>query len=75
MLEKAGVLISSKIDTHDKTYIAWRNDDAISLQEFLKYSISQSWIDTILSKYPIVLTVSLGVMTPSSSPVIAVIIL
>lgn len=46
VLEKAGVLISSKIDTHDKTYIAWRNDDAISLQEFLKYSISQSWIDT-----------------------------
>lgn len=46
ILEKAGVLVSSKIDTSDKTYIAWRNDDAISLQEFLKYAISKNWIDT-----------------------------
>lgn len=46
MLADAGVLVTSRIDTSDSTFIAWRNDDAISLHEFLSYAISQSWIDT-----------------------------
>lgn len=54
-LSKAGILVTQKIDTNDATYKAWRQDDAISLQEFLVYAISQSWIDTsklsVESKY------------------------
>lgn len=46
MLADAGVLVTSRIDTSDATFIAWRNDDAISLREFLGYAISQNWIDT-----------------------------
>lgn len=46
MLAKAGVLLTSEIDTNDATYKAWREDDAISLQEFLLYAISSGWIDT-----------------------------
>lgn len=46
MLADAGVLVTSRIDTSDATFIAWRNDDAISLREFLNYAISQNWIDT-----------------------------
>ena len=46
MLADAGVLVTSRIDTSDTTFIAWRNDDAISLREFLGYAISQNWIDT-----------------------------
>ncbi len=46
MLADAGVLVTSRINTSDATFIAWRNDDAISLREFLGYAISQNWIDT-----------------------------
>lgn len=46
MLAKAGVLLTNVIDTNDATYKAWREDDAISLQEFLLYAISNGWIDT-----------------------------
>lgn len=46
MLAKAGVLLTSEIDTGDAVYKAWREDDAISLQEFLLYAISSGWIDT-----------------------------
>ncbi len=46
MLAKAGVLLTNEIDTSDPTYKAWREDDAISLQEFLLYAISSGWIDT-----------------------------
>lgn len=41
-----GVLMEDKIDTKDSTYIAWKKDDSISLQEFLTYAITQNWIDT-----------------------------
>lgn len=40
------VLLEDKIDTKDSTYIAWKKDDSISLQEFLLYAITQNWIDT-----------------------------
>ena len=46
MLAKAGVLLTSEIDTNDATYKAWREDDSISLQEFLTYAITKGWIDT-----------------------------
>lgn len=41
-----GVLLENKLDTSDPTYIAWKEDDSISLQEFLIYAITQNWIDT-----------------------------
>ena len=45
LLLKNGVIISDKIDTEDKTYIAWKTEETISLNEYLNYCISQSWID------------------------------
>lgn len=46
MLARAGVLLTGEIDTSDPTFRAWREDDAISLKEFLLYAISNGWIDT-----------------------------
>ncbi|MBO5278522.1 MAG: penicillin-binding protein [Lachnospiraceae bacterium] len=46
VLAKTGVLLTNEIDTNDKTYKAWREDDSISLQEFLLYAITKGWIDT-----------------------------
>lgn len=39
------ILISSKISNSDATYKAWAIDETISLTEYIKYAISQSWID------------------------------
>lgn len=46
MLAKAGVLLTNEIDTSDSVYKAWREEDSISLKEFLRYAISCGWIDT-----------------------------
>ncbi len=45
MLMDKGVLVSSAIDRDDATYIAWTNDEVISLNEYLTYAISQNWVD------------------------------
>ena len=45
MLTDSGVLMSGSIDKTDKTYQAWRTEEVISLGEFLRYCISQNWID------------------------------
>lgn len=45
MLTDKGVLMSSAIDREDATYIAWTNDETISLNEYLTYAISKNWID------------------------------
>ncbi len=45
LLNKEGVIITDKVDTQDKTYIAWTKDEVISLNEYLYYCIGQSWID------------------------------
>ena len=54
-LKSAGVLQTSIIDTQDETYQKYRTDEEISLQEFLRYAIRKSWIDTtkleLSSKY------------------------
>jgi len=39
------ILLSSSIDTKDKTYKQWKSGK-ISLGEFLRYAINQEWIDT-----------------------------
>lgn len=38
------ILVSSSIDTSDKTYQRWRNEK-IGLGEFLRYAINKEWID------------------------------
>ena len=47
-------MISSSIDTTDKTYQKWKNEK-ISLSEFLRYAVNKEWIDisslNISSKY------------------------
>lgn len=45
MLNEKGVILDSEINKNDETYIAWKTDETISLGEFLKYCISQNWID------------------------------
>ncbi len=46
MLVNDNVLVSSRIDTADDTFVAWRYEDSISLAEFLKYAITKNWLDT-----------------------------
>lgn len=46
ILLKNGVLDSSLIDTTDATYIAWTTDETISMREYLRYCISQNWVNT-----------------------------
>ena len=39
------VLMQSRINTSDETYIRWTTDEVISLEEYLQYAISMNWID------------------------------
>lgn len=54
LLSSKKVLLSSSIDTTDKTYQRWK-DEKISLSEFLRYAVNKEWIDisslNISSKY------------------------
>ncbi|MEG1847274.1 MAG: penicillin-binding transpeptidase domain-containing protein [Lachnospiraceae bacterium] len=43
--ENNGILMNSKIDVDDPTYIAWKKEETISLQEFLNHAIAMNWID------------------------------
>lgn len=45
MLKDNNVLMVNEIDKNDATYVAWTNEEVISLGEFLKYCISQNWVD------------------------------
>lgn len=47
-LEDAGILTDA-IDSSDETYVTYHTDETISLQEFLRYALTQSgWVDTSL---------------------------
>ncbi|MEG2438102.1 MAG: penicillin-binding transpeptidase domain-containing protein [Lachnospiraceae bacterium] len=47
VLENAtGILLKDKIDTNDKTYLAWTKEESISLYTYLNYAISKNWVDT-----------------------------
>lgn len=46
MLVSDGILVSSRIDVTDNTFVAWRYEDSISLAEFLRYAITKNWLDT-----------------------------
>ena len=45
MLYSNAVIMEDDVDTSDATYIAWTNDEVISLNEYLNYVISKNWID------------------------------
>ncbi|MBE5874062.1 MAG: penicillin-binding protein [Lachnospiraceae bacterium] len=45
LLNKNGIIMTEAVDTSDATYIAWAKDEVISMGEYLKYCISQNWID------------------------------
>lgn len=45
MLYDNGILVRSRVDTEDATYIAWTKDEVISLNEYLNYCIAMNWID------------------------------
>ncbi len=44
LLNKEGIIITEEVDSLDETQIAWAKDEVISLSEYLKYCISQNWI-------------------------------
>lgn len=44
LLKNDGILLTSQIDTKDKTYIEYV-DGKISINEFIKYSIKKNWIN------------------------------
>lgn len=45
MLETKGIIDTTLYDKSDETYLAWKQDETISLKEFLQYCIAQNWID------------------------------
>lgn len=45
LLKDNGILVRSRIDSKDKTQIAWATEEVISIHDYLKYCISQNWID------------------------------
>ena len=45
LLNDKGVIMREVVDKEDATYIAWTTEEVISLAEYLKYCISQNWID------------------------------
>ena len=45
LLLSEGILINEKIDKEDKTYLAWKTEETISLGEYLDYCIAKNWID------------------------------
>lgn len=44
-LTERGVILTDKIDSDDKTYIAWKTEETIGVGEYLEYLISMNWID------------------------------
>lgn len=45
LLRRNGVIMAESVDPDDATQVAWATDEVISLSEYLKYCISQNWID------------------------------
>ncbi len=45
LLKNRGILVRSLIDSEDATQIAWATEEKISIHDYLKYCISQNWID------------------------------
>ncbi len=45
MLVENGVIKDSEIDKDDETFIAWREEETISLAQYLDFLIAHNWID------------------------------
>lgn len=45
LMNDTGILNEDAIDKTDPVYIAWTEEESISLQEYLTYAISKNWID------------------------------
>ncbi len=45
MLYNNGIVVESRVDRNDATYIAWTKEEVISLNEYLNYCIAMNWID------------------------------
>ena len=45
LLRKNGIIMTEAVNSDDSTQIAWATEEVISLSEYLKYCISQNWID------------------------------
>ena len=45
ILGNDGVILTSSINTEDETYLKWKNDETISLKEYLMHVIAMNWID------------------------------
>lgn len=45
LLYERDILMKDVVDKTDATYIAWTNDEVISLNEYLNYAIAQNWIN------------------------------
>lgn len=45
LMDDTGILNESAIDKTDPVYIAWTEEESISLQEYLTHAISKNWID------------------------------
>lgn len=45
LLNEDGIILTDKIDSDDEIYQAWRNDETISLREYLLHVIAMNWID------------------------------
>lgn len=45
MLYDDNVIPRSEVDRKDATYIAWTEEEVISLNEYLNYTIAKNWID------------------------------
>lgn len=44
-LKDTGILDTGRIDTKDETYIAWTNEEVISMTEFLRYAVRAGWVN------------------------------
>lgn len=45
ILKPNRIFVSANVDTNDRNYKTWIGGGTLSLEEFLKYSISKNWID------------------------------
>ena len=46
IVNHGGILDESLIDKKDAVYIRWKNDEDISIKEFLRYAVDSGWIET-----------------------------
>ncbi|MCH5280202.1 MAG: penicillin-binding protein [Lachnospiraceae bacterium] len=45
LLNRDGIILTTEINVDDEVYLAWRNDESISLKEYLLHVIAMNWID------------------------------